>query len=238
MHRKRGNKSYALNEALETIPDGLVVFFDDDIRVDPNVLVAYSEAATGIDGGAYFGGTVRTDRERPLPAWAEPHFPQSVRGYELGEEMRTAEWYLGFNWAAYKADLLGVGGFNEHVGPGAATGARGQETEMQERLRAAGAEPIDVPEAVVWHFVPEERLTISWLLQRKYAGGKSLGLSQYKTPWEIAKSLIACLITGPRALFTGDRQTALGAACGIAETAGRVVGQRRRRQIESSVPVP
>ncbi|NNF57144.1 MAG: glycosyltransferase, partial [Rhodothermaceae bacterium] len=45
LHVERANKSHALNEALATVEQGLVVFFDDDVRLSPGVLVAYAEAA-------------------------------------------------------------------------------------------------------------------------------------------------------------------------------------------------
>ena len=56
MHRERANKSYALNEALETIADGLVVFFDDDVQVEAQVLVAYAEAAERYGRGTSLEG--------------------------------------------------------------------------------------------------------------------------------------------------------------------------------------
>ena len=42
MHRERGNKSYALNEALNTVIEGLVVFFADDVRVSQDILLHYA----------------------------------------------------------------------------------------------------------------------------------------------------------------------------------------------------
>ena len=44
LHVARANKSHALNEALRTVGAGLVVFFDDDVRLDPGVLEAYAAA--------------------------------------------------------------------------------------------------------------------------------------------------------------------------------------------------
>ena len=173
MHRDRGNKSYALNEALSTIADGLVVFFDDDVRIDPNTLVAYAETAELYEPGeAYFGGPVHVDREVEPPAWLEPTLPYSARGYDLTHE-RNSPIYLGFNWAAFSTDIKRLGGFDPRFGPGSHVGATGQESEMQERLLGAGVEPVDVHNAIVTHHVPRERCTLRWMLGRKYRFGIS-----------------------------------------------------------------
>jgi len=171
MHRERGNKSYALNEALDTIADGLVVFFDDDVRVVPGVLVAYGRAARKHGRGHYFGGPVRVDRKSALPEFAESFFPYSVRGYDLVND-RWKDKYLGFNWAAFREDLMRVGGFNTELGPGADSGTNlGDESELQDRLMESGYKSVDVLPSVVYHYVPDENTRLSWLVNRKYEVG-------------------------------------------------------------------
>ena len=176
MHRERGNKSYALNEALETIDDGLVVFFDDDVRVHSSTLVRYSEAAQRRKGRkVYFGGPVEVDREDESPKWFESFLPSSARGYEVGPSRRR-KWYLGFNWAAFRSDIERLGGFDPRFGPGAPSRSTGQESDMQARMRGDGMQPVDVQGARVTHYVPEENCTLSWLLKRRYRGGIRSGI--------------------------------------------------------------
>jgi glycosyltransferase involved in cell wall biosynthesis len=176
MHRERGNKSYALNEALATIVDGLVVFFDDDVRVHSGTLVRYSEAAQRHRGRkVYFGGPVEVDREDESPKWFESFLPSSARGYEVGP-VRREKWYLGFNWAAFLSDIERLNGFDPRFGPGSPSGATGQESDMQARMRGDGMQPVDVQGARVTHYVPEENCTFSWLLKRRYRGGMRSGI--------------------------------------------------------------
>ena len=80
----------------------------------------------------------------------------------LTSTRQEREWhlYLGCNWAAFTGDLRAAGGFDANFGPGSPTGATGQEAEMQERLLARGVRQVDVPDALVWHYVPEERSTL------------------------------------------------------------------------------
>jgi hypothetical protein len=173
MHRERGNKSYALNQALDTITDGLVVFFDDDVRVHPDTIKAYAEAAAEYQGDKYFGGTVEVNREVEPPGWLEPSLPSSACGYKA-DGKRDAKWYVGFNWAAFLQDIRHVGGFDPQLGPGA-PGRLGDEADLQRRLRAVGVSPVDVPNAITTHYVPEECMTLQWALSRKY----QMGVSRY-----------------------------------------------------------
>jgi len=181
MHRERGNKSYALNEALDTIIDGLVVFFDDDVRVGPETLLAYAEAAEESRDDVFFGGPVGVKRDAEPPEWLAPLFPNSVTGYDL-DESRMGNKYIGFNWAAYSRDLKQLGGFDPRFGPGSRTGATGQESDIQKRLLDKGFVGKDVSDAVVWHIVPSDHLTLQWLSQRWFRGGVRIG-TETDVPW-------------------------------------------------------
>lgn len=175
MHRERPNKSYALNQALETIADGLVVFFDDDVQVHRDTLVAYAEAGRKHGRGHFFGGPVQVDREKDLPTYLEDFFPRSARGYDL-VETRMGQFYLGFNWAAFSRDIKDFGGFDPRFGPGSPAGSTGQETDMQERLIDGGWRGVDVPGAIVQHHVPQENVSLAWLLGRQIKDGVRKGL--------------------------------------------------------------
>ena len=56
----QGNKSAALNAALQHIHEGLIVFLDDDVRVAPDVLERYAAAAQE-RSPAFYGGPVASD---------------------------------------------------------------------------------------------------------------------------------------------------------------------------------
>ena len=176
MHVERANKSHALNEALETVGDGLVVFFDDDVRLEPGVLEAYAEAARGHGERTYFGGPFQIDYEVEPAEWVRSLLPVSARGWGGGERVHRG-YFLGFNWAAPVSDLRAAGGFDPNVGPGSPTGATGQETTMQSRLLAAGCEPQFVPKALVWHYVPADRCSVAWAVERKGKDGTREGRS-------------------------------------------------------------
>lgn len=176
MHVERANKSHALNEAITTVGDSLIVFFDDDVRLEPDTLMAYATAAETQSGASFFGGPVSIDYEQVPPAWLVPLLPRSAQGYELFDRGVMSGEFLGFNWAARSSDLITAGLFDPDFGPGSPTGATGQESDMQHRLRDLGLRDVGVEGARVWHYVPKNRSTFRWLLRRKYHMGISNGV--------------------------------------------------------------
>jgi glycosyltransferase involved in cell wall biosynthesis len=173
-----GNKSRALNLALRATDDGLIIFLDDDVRMVPTLLESYVQSAVVAGRGHFFGGPVAPDYEQAPPQWLVKFLPLSARGWTPDDPASVASkpFFLGFNWAAYTDDLKRVGAFNEQFGPGAVTGSVGQEGEMQRRLVAAGVAARFVPEAIVHHWVPRDRCSADWALERAYRDGIRMGL--------------------------------------------------------------
>jgi len=174
------NKSLALNTALQQIPDhSLIVFSDDDIRFTPKTLVAFEQSAANAAPNKFFGGPFGCDYEVAPPPWILPYLPLSAIGWQPNEEAfdpRSGS-FLGFNWAAYCYDIKRLGGFDPNFGPGSPTGATGQESNMQRRMRAAGMTAQLVPDAHVFHFVPANRCSIDWAVHRARRNGISRGVA-------------------------------------------------------------
>jgi glycosyltransferase involved in cell wall biosynthesis len=182
MHDSWGNKSNALNKAIETIDSGLVVFFDDDVEIHPDTLVSYSMTAQEYGPGHFYGGDVRVDRDGRFPDGFANQFPASTTGYDATDRVgRDGMVFLGFNWAAFKEDLDRMGGFNTLLGPGSPIGTSvGDESELQQRMVKEEIRPIAVSRAIVTHHVPAEHTTLRWLLRRKYHVGVFIGVTTSK----------------------------------------------------------
>src|SRR5262245_34351255 len=117
------NKSHALNVGLAQLDDGLVFMTDDDVRLDPQVLMAYDEAARGRNRGAYYGGPVLVDAEHGRP----PHWMRRFYSLTIAEPWTLPcpaqctlgnQTFMGTNWAAFAQDLIEAGGFDSRLGPG------------------------------------------------------------------------------------------------------------------------
>lgn len=180
-----GNKSAALNAMLERLGDELIVFLDDDVRVDEGVLAAYVRAdEEAAAARVFFGGPTLVDYEVPPPEWLRTYLPPSAVGWQWRGDPNhvDAPEFLGFNWAARAEDLRHVGGFDAAFGPGARTGATGQERDMQRRLLEAGWRGRYVSQAPVWHYVPRDRCSRGWALKRAFRNGVSEGLYSRPEP--------------------------------------------------------
>ena len=173
------SKSKALNRAIEQLADEFIIYLDDDVRVAPDAIRRYIDAATSHPRGFYFGGRTGADYEDEPPEWLRRHLPASASGFSMGEATRQVDrpCFLGFNWAAFAPDTRRVGGFPEHIGPGTPRGQTiGEESEVQRRLLAAGLKGLYLPEAMVWHHVPKDRCTTAWVKKRCHTSGLVAGL--------------------------------------------------------------
>lgn len=178
----QGNKSAALNLVLPDIEDGLVVFFDDDIRLAPHVLEAYVSAASRFGEGHFFGGPFGVDYEQEPPQWLKRYLTPCALGWEPEPDnwvrKKGTTDFVGFNWAVFASDLAQAGPFNPDVGPSCV--ATGQESDMQIRLRAKGIKPQYVEAAKVWHYVPASRCSPEWTIARAYRSGAGSAMVERK----------------------------------------------------------
>lgn len=171
-HLSQGNKSLALNKVVTKLPsDALLVFFDDDVAVRPGTIAAFRKAAQTFGSRHFFGGVLYPDYETPPLPGVIPYLPPSARlvDHSRGKEFRTIRqftYFMGACWACYRSELDAAGGFNEHFGPGAISGARGQETDAQLRLLRSGITPVFVRDAGVDHHVSARMVTADYAAER------------------------------------------------------------------------
>lgn len=183
LYVERPNKSNALNHVLQSIKNGVVVFFDDDVRFTPDTIMAYSRTCNESAHACFWGGPVAIDYEAaPPPQWLNIYLPRSAKGWSL-DKGEIPDWFLGANWAVKAEDLHRVGGFDHNYGPGSASGARGQESNMQILLRQSGLSPEYVPDALVYHYVPNERCSPDWVLNRTVQTYKAYGIRDSEKPF-------------------------------------------------------
>jgi glycosyltransferase involved in cell wall biosynthesis len=181
---EKANKSASLNLAMQRFvqPEDFILFFDDDVRLSKNTLVCYEQEAASQTKGIFFVGATGVDYQSAPLDWVKEFLPFSAIGWAPSDtkmELKTPDG-LGFNWAGYGSDLLRVGGFDPHYGPG--SGARGQETNMYERLLAAGVRSMFLPGPLVYHYVPQDRCSPEWVLDRAVEVGRTDGQNQ-RSSW-------------------------------------------------------
>lgn len=173
---KRG-ASHARNRGIAEASSEVLLLLDDDIRLAPGALLAYEEAFR-IGGDRYFyGGPVIPDYTGdPPPDWLLPYLPFSAAGLYLpnaGEVNRAL--FLGANHALPRRLHEAAGGYDPLCMTRSDSGPIGEETRIQQRLLEQGVKGYSVIEAVVFHFVPPERCTPRWALQRIRRHGFTVG---------------------------------------------------------------
>ena len=209
-----GNKSHALNVALDQTSAELVYFLDDDVVLDPGAVEVYVDAAARYGPGHHFSGPLEADWETEPPDWLKGYLPPSARGWYHGEEEKYYDlpYFIGSNWAAFRADMLAAGGFKEHIGPGSPTGAIGDERDLQQRMLDAGNRGVYLPGARIRHHVPADACDFEWARRRQRRTGLTYGV--LGLPPEVEGGSI------PEGLAGRIRLAVLGAKVLVARTLG------------------
>lgn len=171
-----GSKCHALNLVLEECPGEFVVFFDDDVRIDPGCIRAYADAAAGKTGGEFYAGKCNVDYDIAPPEWLKDYLPYSAKGWSYGDRIcpLPEPLALGFNWAAFADDIARAGSFNPDIGPGRLISI-GDETDLQRVMLSQGVKGVYLPSALVWHHVPADRCSTDWTLERNRRMGLLVG---------------------------------------------------------------
>ena len=173
-------KSVALNVGLEGLEDdALIMMSDDDVRFEPQTLVAYEREAIEQPRGWFFGGPFEADFESVPPEWLLRYLPPSARGWlpRATDFDSSKDRFFGCNWAVFARDLRAEGGFDLRFGPGTMKNATGEEFVMQRRLHERGMRSRLIEDARVWHYVPTDRCSPSWAIARSHRNGLARGLT-------------------------------------------------------------
>lgn len=188
---------YVRNAGVRAARGDLLVFTDDDATFDPGWLEAYANVFAAHPEMVAAGGPVRPVWEVPPPQWLldyigdaksfgvlslmEPYqeFHLGLDSYFFGVNMAVR--HSVFGWAGFHPDQ-----FETRI---IGDGESGLNSDIVKRGGMVGY----VPDAIVYHHIPPERMTISYL--RKWAW--HLGGSQmYERWWKRQRRLYALVREG------------------------------------------
>jgi GT2 family glycosyltransferase len=170
-------KTRALNRALGVARGDLLVFTDDDVKVSDHWLREIRRSAAAYPQAAVFGGPIVPRFSEAVPDWLRLHPFAALAFTRFEPELREGPLPppllpFGPNFAVRSAVLNGMR-FREDLGP-AEDGLVNDETEFCKRLRRQREIFIFVPQAVVEHYIRPEQVSLSWLLERGHAYGRSI----------------------------------------------------------------
>jgi glycosyltransferase involved in cell wall biosynthesis len=174
----RQGKSYALNTGVRGASGNVLAFMDDDVTVEPTWLGKLTEPLLHGDW-AGSGGRILPEQSFSPPPWLPAEGPYSMAGmlalFDLGDEARELDRApFGTNMAFRKIAFEEYGGFRTDMGPCPGSEIRNEDTEFGRRLMAAGERLRYEPSAIVYHAVPDNRLTKKYFLAFWFDHGRAL----------------------------------------------------------------
>lgn len=229
--------SHARNRALAWAAERrarAIAFVDDDAIAEPdwyrNLERHWGEAPVDV---ACIGGPIRPRYAVPPPAWVSPRITHVLTLLDRGSETRDLDPHVeavyGANISFGVGPLQRIGGFDPSLGHAGTRVFFGEEDDAQRRLVAAGYRVRYVPDAAVWHVIPQDRLTRRSFLRRRYAFGVALGMRGGR-PLRVAVRQAASSAAGAiAAAGRRDQALAIERAVRAAENVGALRGALARR---------
>jgi len=169
---------YARHTGAKISKGELLIFTDDDAIVDKQLLKVYVDAFLKHPKMVAAGGPVKPFWENKPPQWLIDYIGDKKVFYllslmDLGNKfiLDKERFFFGVNMAIRRKILFEVGGFNPcligdvYVGNG--------ESGLNQKLWQKGMLIGYIPEAVVYHHIPPERMTATYFKHRMANEGAS-----------------------------------------------------------------
>ena len=179
-------KSFALNCASRAAKGEFIIWTDDDVFVETDWLTRYVEAFKQWPNSSVFGGPVKPFLAGTPPQWLldQNIFSQVANVYAAIDldpkpiHLTQGKVPYGTNWAVRTKDQRKYL-YDTNLGPAPNRRIYGEETDVIRRMFADGLNGRWVPNALVNHYIPENRQTTKYI-RRYYRGqGEYTALQRY-----------------------------------------------------------
>lgn len=174
---RRQGLSIARNRGIQESKGQYVAFTDDDATADSHWLVSLYKAFTRSDPHPdVVGGKILPIAESPIPLWYPERAYSMLGALDLGPKehlLHENELIFGGNMAFRKTLFDEAGLFNEQLGLKGAKKCWSEDTEFIRRLLSLNKKVYYTPHAIIHHFVPARKLTLSYLMKRNFSQGKT-----------------------------------------------------------------
>ena len=234
----KAGKSYALNAGIANARGEVLAFVDDDVTVEPTWL---QNLTAELHGGEWAGtaGRILPAHGFTPPPWLPPiWFPILFAHFDLGDqpsELNRPPY--GANMAFRKSAFEKHGGFRIDLGPTPNSQIRNEDTEFGRRLIKAGERLRYEPSAVVYHPLPQGRITKEYFFSWWFDYGRAMIREYGERPdmYGIPRdylSLLRCgmeiLVTALRSMFAVHPQKRFYYKCWGRRWTGQMVELYRR----------
>ena len=152
--------SFARNRGINESRGEILVFLDDDAFADSNYLSSISRFFSTKPELLAAGGKIIPEYETGEPAWMNPFLASLVSAMDYGPQPRrfkSGRYPIGANMIIRKSAFQKYGNFNTGLGRKGTELLGGEEKDFFNRMISDKKEIYYIPDAIVYHFIPDSR---------------------------------------------------------------------------------
>ena len=204
IYEERMGLHFARHAGAKKAKGEILVFIDDDIICDGNLLNEILKSYRNLNV-ACVGGMILPKWEVEPPEWIHMFPKWYLSILDEGGEEREVDWIYGCNFSIRKKFLFDLGGFNpDAFADKKLWWYRGDgEIGLLKKVHRVGKKIIYNPRAVVWHYIPKERLTIEYYKERAFKSGIEASFSHYYYSGDSLRSIKVLALIGAFSLAYG-----------------------------------
>lgn len=176
----RQGRSFALNAGIASTTGELIGMIDDDEEVDSD-WYSFIHSIFSLPQVDFIGGPYVPRWAVEPPVWLPKNYLGAIGWVDGGERIVPFDKHypgmlMGGNAVLTRAILNKVGLYDTKLGRTDKRLLAGEDDDMYQRLLAAGARGFYVPDLVIYHYIPRERLTKNYFRRWCFWRGVSSGL--------------------------------------------------------------
>lgn len=181
-HEPNQGLSYARNCGVRESKGDIIIYVDDDAVVNKEYLRTYAEFFSRNHEAAAAGGPITPQYETEEPEWMSHYTRMLLTGaLDLGSKEREFPKgaFPGGGNVAYRRSVFDqIGLFNVELGRKGNSLIGAEEKDLFDRMGSQGMKFYYLPNAILYHIIPEHKLTKDYLKRLSLGIGQS---ERYRT---------------------------------------------------------